>query len=173
MKASSIALSGLQAQSLRLHASAHNVANVLTDDFKSQRIDLQARASGGVQASVGQVDTDGPLRFDLGTGEVAGQHCIMVDDIVDSAGTLCNAADALVAAGARTVAAYVTHGVLSGGSVARVVSSALEELVITDSILATDAVRVAPNVRRISIAPLMGEAIRRISTEQSVSSLFD
>jgi len=106
-------------------------------------------------------------------GEVAGQHCIMVDDIVDSAGTLCNAADALVAAGARTVAAYVTHGVLSGGSVARVVSSALEELVITDSILATDAVRVAPNVRRISIAPLMGEAIRRISTEQSVSSLFD
>jgi ribose-phosphate pyrophosphokinase len=97
----------------------------------------------------------------------------MVDDIVDSAGTLCNAADALVAAGARTVAAYVTHGVLSGGSVARVVSSALEELVITDSILATDAVRVAPNVRRISIAPLMGEAIRRISTEQSVSSLFD
>jgi len=74
MKASSIALSGLQAQSLRLHASAHNVANVLTDDFKSQRIDLQARASGGVQASVGQVDTDGPLRFDLGTGEVAGQH---------------------------------------------------------------------------------------------------
>ena len=106
-------------------------------------------------------------------GEVAGQHCIMVDDIVDSAGTLCNAADALVAAGAKTVAAYVTHGVLSGGSVSRVASSALEELVITDSILATDAVRVAPNVRRISIAPLMGEAIRRISTEQSVSSLFD
>jgi ribose-phosphate pyrophosphokinase len=97
----------------------------------------------------------------------------MVDDIVDSAGTLCNAADALVAAGAKTVAAYVTHGVLSGGSVSRVASSALEELVITDSILATDAVRVAPNVRRISIAPLMGEAIRRISTEQSVSSLFD
>ncbi len=106
-------------------------------------------------------------------GEVAGQHCIMVDDIVDSAGTLCNAADALVAAGAKTVAAYVTHGVLSGGSVSRVASSALEELVITDTILATDAVRVAPNVRRISIAPLMGEAIRRISAEQSVSSLFD
>ena len=78
-----------------------------------------------------------------------------------------------MAAGAKTVAAYVTHGVLSGGSVSRVVSSALEELVITDSILATDAVRVAPNVRRISIAPLMGEAIRRISAEQSVSSLFD
>ena len=106
-------------------------------------------------------------------GEVAGQHCIMVDDIVDSAGTLCNAADALVAAGALAVAAYVTHGVLSGGSVSRVASSALEELVITDSILATDAVRVAPNVRRISVAPLMGEAIRRISAEQSVSSLFD
>ncbi len=106
-------------------------------------------------------------------GEVEGLRCILVDDIVDSAGTLCNAADALAAAGAKQVAAYVTHGVLSGGAVARVASSALEELVITDSILATEAVRVATNVRRISIAPLMAEAIRRISAEQSVSSLFD
>ena len=106
-------------------------------------------------------------------GEVAGQRCILVDDIVDSAATLCNAADALAEAGATAVAAYVTHGVLSGGAVSRVASSALEELVITDTILATEAVRVAPNVRRISIAPLMGEAIRRISAEQSVSSLFD
>ena len=106
-------------------------------------------------------------------GEIEGLRCILVDDIVDSAGTLCNAADALAAAGAKQVAAYVTHGVLSGGAVARVASSALEELVITDSILATEAVRVATNVRRISIAPLMAEAIRRISAEQSVSSLFD
>ena len=106
-------------------------------------------------------------------GKVEGLRCILVDDIVDSAGTLCNAADALAAAGAKHVAAYVTHGVLSGGAVARVASSALEELVITDSILATEAVRVATNVRRISIAPLMAEAIRRISAEQSVSSLFD
>ncbi len=74
MKASSIALSGLKAQVLRLHVSAHNIANVLTDDFKSQRIDLRARPSGGVEAFVRQVDTDGPLRFDLGTGEIAGQH---------------------------------------------------------------------------------------------------
>ena len=106
-------------------------------------------------------------------GEVAGQRCILVDDIVDSAATLCNAADALAEAGATAVAAYVTHGVLSGGAVSRVASSALEELVITDTILATEAIRAAPNVRRISIAPLMGEAIRRISAEQSVSSLFD
>ncbi len=106
-------------------------------------------------------------------GEVSGRHCILVDDIVDSAGTLCNAATALAEAGAKTVTAYVTHGVLSGGAVAKVGNSALEELVITDSILPTEAVRITPKIRCISIAPLIGEAIRRISSEQSVSSLFD
>jgi ribose-phosphate pyrophosphokinase len=106
-------------------------------------------------------------------GDVAGRRCILVDDIVDSAGTLCNAASALMAAGASSVGAYVTHGVLSGGAVARVSASPLEELVMTDSIQATEAVRVAQNIRQISIAPLLGEAMRRISDEHSVSSLFD
>ena len=106
-------------------------------------------------------------------GEVEGRRCLLVDDIVDSAGTLCNAADALAEAGAASVVAYVTHGVLSGGAVARVASSALESLVITDSILASEAVRVARNIRHISIAALMAEAMSRISEERSVSSLFD
>jgi ribose-phosphate pyrophosphokinase len=106
-------------------------------------------------------------------GDVADRSCILVDDIVDSAGTLCNAAAALMDAGAKSVSAYVTHGVLSGGAVARVTSSPLETLVITDSILATDAVKAAHNIRVLSIAPLLGEAIRRINEERSVSSLFD
>jgi len=106
-------------------------------------------------------------------GDAAGRRCILVDDIVDSAGTLCNAAAALMNAGASAVSAYVTHGVLSGGAVARVSASPLEELVMTDSIQATEAVRVAQNIRQISIAPLLGEAMRRISDEHSVSSLFD
>jgi len=106
-------------------------------------------------------------------GDVKDRSCILVDDIVDSAGTLCNAAVALMEAGAKSVSAYVTHGVLSGGAVARVTSSPIVELVTTDSIQATEAVRVAHNVRQLSIAPLLGEAIRRISDEHSVSSLFD
>ncbi len=106
-------------------------------------------------------------------GGVRGRRCILVDDIVDSAGTLCNAAAALMDAGAKSVGAYVTHGVLSGGAVARVAASPLEELVMTDSIQATEAVRVTQNIRQISIAPLLGEAMRRISNEHSVSSLFD
>ncbi|OAN50653.1 phosphoribosylpyrophosphate synthetase [Paramagnetospirillum marisnigri] len=106
-------------------------------------------------------------------GDVRGRRCIMVDDIVDSAGTLCNAAEALMKAGAVSVAAFVTHGVLSGGAVARVTASPLEELVITDSIPATEAVKLAHNIRQVTIAPLMAESIQRISEERSVSSLFD
>ena len=106
-------------------------------------------------------------------GEVNGRICVLVDDIVDSAGTLCNAADALKREGAAEVYAYVTHGVLSGGAVARVTASSLKNLVVTDSIAPTEAMRHARNVRSISIASLIGEAIRRISEESSVSSLFD
>jgi len=106
-------------------------------------------------------------------GEVEGRRCILVDDIVDSAGTLCNAATALKEAGATSVSAYVTHGVLSGGAVARVSASPMEQLVITDSIAATEAVRVSHNIEQLTIAPLMAEAMRRISEESSVSSLFD
>jgi len=106
-------------------------------------------------------------------GEVEGRNCILVDDIVDSAGTLCNAAEALAERGAASVLAYVTHGVLSGGAVSRIASAPIEKLVITDSILSTEAVRVSENVEQITIAPLIGEAMRRISEEKSVSSLFD
>lgn len=106
-------------------------------------------------------------------GRVDGRRCIIVDDIVDSAGTLCNAAVALSKAGASAVSAYATHGVLSGGAVARVTSSPLELLVTTDSIMATEAMRVSHNVQQLTIATLMAEAIERISDERSVSSLFD
>ena len=106
-------------------------------------------------------------------GEVEGRTCILVDDIVDSGGTLVNAADALLEQGATDVYAYISHGVLSGGAVARLTASKLKELVITDSIQPTEAVRVARNVRVLSIATLMGDAIGRTATEESVSSLFD
>jgi ribose-phosphate pyrophosphokinase len=106
-------------------------------------------------------------------GEVNGKSCILIDDIVDSGGTLCNAAEALLEKGARDVSAYITHGVLSGGAVSRITSSKLKQLVITDSIQPTEAVKVARNIRVISIASLIGEAIGRTSREESVSSLFE
>ncbi len=106
-------------------------------------------------------------------GSVEGRSCILLDDIVDSGGTLVNAAEALLEQGAREVYAYITHGVLSGGAVARIANSKLKELVITDSIMPTEAVKVARNIRVISIAQLMGEAIERTAQETSVSSLFD
>jgi ribose-phosphate pyrophosphokinase len=106
-------------------------------------------------------------------GEVEGRICILVDDIVDSGGTLVNAAEALLNHGASEVYAYITHGVLSGGAVARITASKLKELVITDSIQPTEAVRVARNIRVLSIGTLIGEAIARTAAEESVSSLFD
>jgi ribose-phosphate pyrophosphokinase len=105
-------------------------------------------------------------------GEVSGQTCILIDDIIDSGGTLVNAAEALLEKGAKEVYAYITHGVLSGGAVSRITSSKMKELVITDSIQPTDAVKAAHNIRILPIAPLLGEAIARTSTEESVSSLF-
>jgi ribose-phosphate pyrophosphokinase len=106
-------------------------------------------------------------------GEVAGHTCILIDDIVDSGGTLVNAAEALLANGAKDVYAYISHGVLSGGAVARITASKLKELVITDSIQPTEAVRGARNVRVLSVATMIGEAIERTASEESVSSLFD
>ena len=106
-------------------------------------------------------------------GEVEGRDCLLIDDIVDSGGTLCNAADALLAQGAASVTAYITHGVLSGGAVTRITSSKLRELVITDSIQPTTTVQSAHNIRVVSTASLIGEAINRTSQEESVSSLFD
>jgi ribose-phosphate pyrophosphokinase len=106
-------------------------------------------------------------------GDVSGHVCILIDDIVDSGGTLVNAADALLAEGAVEVCAYISHGVLSGGAVARITASRIKELVITDSIQPTEAVRVARNIRVLSIATLIAEAIGRTAAEESVSSLFD
>lgn len=105
-------------------------------------------------------------------GEVDGRDCILIDDMVDSGGTHCNAANALLARGARSASAYVTHGVLSGGAVARICASPLSAMTITDSIQATDDVRKASNMRQLTISPLLAEAMQRIADETSVSSLF-
>lgn len=105
-------------------------------------------------------------------GDVRGKRCVLIDDIVDSGGTLCNAAEALLKHGATEVTAYITHGVLSGGAVSRIQNSSLKSLVITDSILPTEAVRTANNIRVLPIASLIGEAILRTAREESVSSLF-
>ena len=106
-------------------------------------------------------------------GDVTGRNCILIDDIIDSGGTLCNAADALVQAGANSASAYITHGVLSGGAVSRITASSLKELVITDSIQPTKAINEAANIRVVTTANLLGEAIARTASEESVSSLFD
>jgi ribose-phosphate pyrophosphokinase len=106
-------------------------------------------------------------------GDVEGRHCILVDDIVDSGGTLCNAAEALLKHGAKSASVYVTHGVFSGGAVARVGAAPIETMVVTDSILATEAVRVSRNIKQLTISALIAEAMKRISEESSVSSLFN
>jgi ribose-phosphate pyrophosphokinase len=105
-------------------------------------------------------------------GNVSGRTCLLVDDIVDSGGTLVNAAEALLDHGATQVSAYITHGVLSGGAVARIMGSRIKELVITDSILPSESIKGAGNIRILPIAGLLGEAIARTAEEQSVSSLF-
>jgi len=106
-------------------------------------------------------------------GDVEGRNCILIDDIVDSGGTLCNAAEALLAAGAKSASAYITHGVLSGKAVERIVNSKLRELVVSDTILPRPEVVAAQNIRVLPIGPLIGEAIARTAKEESVSSLFD
>ncbi|CAO1649449.1 ribose-phosphate pyrophosphokinase [Parasphingorhabdus sp. NYA22] len=106
-------------------------------------------------------------------GDVKGRFCVMIDDIADSAGTLCNAADALIAAGATDVAAYITHGVLSGKAVERVNASSLRKLIITDTIRTPQSALDSDRIRVLPIAPLLGEAIKRIADESSVSSLWD
>ncbi|MCC7049065.1 MAG: ribose-phosphate pyrophosphokinase [Alphaproteobacteria bacterium] len=159
----------------------------IVTSFPSEKPMIVSPDVGGVlraRAIAKRIDTDLAIidkrRERAGTsevmnviGDVEGRHCILVDDIVDSAGTLCNAAVALKEHGAKSVTAYVTHGVLSGGAVARVKASPLEALVTTDSIQATDEMKGANNLRQITIAPLLAEAIHRISEERSVSSLFD
>ncbi len=106
-------------------------------------------------------------------GDVSNRDCLVVDDIVDTAGTLCNAAEALKAAGAKSVSAYISHGVLSGPAIKRISESKLSELVITNSIAASKQIVDSPNIRVLNLASLIAEAIRRISSDSSVSSLFD
>jgi ribose-phosphate pyrophosphokinase len=106
-------------------------------------------------------------------GDVKGRRCVLFDDIIDGGGTLCNAAEALIKEGAEEVSAYVSHGVLSGGSIERVEASALKEVVVTDSIDGSGEVHSSAKVRYVTVAPLIGEAIRRIANEESVSKLFD
>lgn len=106
-------------------------------------------------------------------GDVAGRDCILIDDIIDTAGTMCNAGTALLNAGANSVSAYATHGVLSGPALERIEASALKELVVTDSIAPTDGARGSKKIRHLSIAPLLAEAVLRISNETSVSTLFE
>ncbi|MFT9387079.1 ribose-phosphate pyrophosphokinase [Acetobacter sp.] len=106
-------------------------------------------------------------------GDVRGRHCLLVDDIIDSGGSLCNAARAIAAQGAASVGAYVTHGVLTGQSVERVADSPIEMLTLTDSIKATDSVKAARNIRQVTISGLLARAMRAVADESSVSSLFD
>jgi len=165
---------------------------VIVDDIKTQYADLSnvVIVSPDVGGVVRARSLAGKLGADLAIvdkrreranasevmniiGDVAGRDCILFDDIVDTAGTLCNAADALLEKGAKSVSAYVTHGVLSGPAIERVSKSKLTSLVVTDSIALTDAAKQCKNIRIVSIAPLMAEGIRRISEESSVSSLFD
>ena len=106
-------------------------------------------------------------------GDIENKTCILLDDIADSAGTLCNAARGLKENGAREIYSYIAHGVLSGNALEKIQSSEIKELVLTDSIFASDSIKNAKNIRHISIAPLMGEAIKRINSDSSVSALFD
>ena len=134
-----------------------------------------AKRLGNAQLSIVDKRRDQPGKSEVMNiiGDVKGRCCVLIDDIIDSGGTLCNAAQALMDAGAKEVTAYITHGVLSGGAVARINGSVLKELVITDTILPTDAARDSERIRILTIAPLVGEAIRRIADESSISILFD
>jgi ribose-phosphate pyrophosphokinase len=106
-------------------------------------------------------------------GDIKGKKCVMVDDIIDTAGTLCNAASALMEKGAAEVHAYVVHGVLSGPAVDRIDNSVMSSLVVSNTIVATETVKASTKIRQLSIAPLMGEAIKRIHEDRSISVLFN
>ena len=162
------------ARDIKAHYQLENVMVVSPDVGGVVRARALGKRLGSLLAIVDKRrDRPGESEVMNIIGEVDGKDCILIDDIVDSGGTLCNAAEALLANGAKSVTAYITHGVLSGGAVARVSSSKLKELVITDSIQSTPEILSAPNIRVISTDALIGEAINRTAAEQSVSSLFD
>ncbi|OYX04414.1 MAG: phosphoribosylpyrophosphate synthetase [Caulobacter vibrioides] len=149
--------SRLMAEDIRRHYPMGDDLMVVSPD-----VGVDKRRSGPGQSEVMNI-----------IGDVKDRRCILFDDIADSAGTLCNAAQALMAHGAKSVSAYITHGVLSGAAADRVANSVLTELVVTDSIEASDQAKACPKIRYVSCAPLIGEAIRRIANEESVSKLFD
>ena len=165
----------VMAQDIRLHhGSAGDTVMIVSPDVGgvvrarqlADRLDADLAIVDKRRAAPGESEVMNII------GEVEGR-CILFDDIVDSAGTLCNAAEALKAKGAKQVSAYVSHGVLSGAAADRVTRSVLDELVITDSIEASDTVKACSKIRQVTVAPLIGEAIRRIANEESVSKLFD
>ncbi len=157
------------------HSSSDNLMAVSPDVGGVVRARALARRLDNAPLAIVDKRRDKPGQSEVQNiiGDVKDRNCILIDDIIDSGGTLCNAAAALMEAGAASVTAYLTHGVLSGSAVERVNGSALKELVITDTILPTAAAQASSKIRILSIAPLIGEAIRRIADESSVSSLFD
>ena len=157
------------------HSSSDNLMVVSPDVGGVVRARALARRLDNAPLAIVDKRRDKPGQSEVQNiiGDVKDRNCILIDDIIDSGGTLCNAAAALMEAGAASVTAYLTHGVLSGSAVERVNGSALKELVITDTILPTAAAQASSKIRILSIAPLIGEAIRRIADESSVSSLFD
>ncbi len=157
------------------HSSSDNLMVVSPDVGGVVRARALARRLDNAPLAIVDKRRDKPGQSEVQNiiGDVKDRNCILIDDIIDSGGTLCNAAAALMDAGAASVTAYLTHGVLSGSAVERVNGSALKELVITDTILPTAAAQASSKIRILSIAPLIGEAIRRIADESSVSSLFD
>jgi ribose-phosphate pyrophosphokinase len=164
----------LLARDIKEHYDTRNVVVVSPDVGGVVRARSLAKRLDGQLAIVDKRrDRPGESEVMNVIGDVRGKDCLLIDDIVDSGGTLCNAAEALLKNGATSVTAYITHGVLSGGAVTRVATSMLRELVTTDSIQPTTSVLSAPNIRVISTANLLGEAISRTSQEESVSSLFD
>lgn len=106
-------------------------------------------------------------------GDVAGRDCVIVDDMVDTAGTLCKAATALKEHGARRVVAYCTHPVLSGAAISNILNSAMDELVVTDTIPLSAEAQASGRIRQLSIAPLLAETVRRINNEESISAMFE
>ena len=158
---------------ISLAQTAEGGMNEITNMLQRMR-ELSVQSANGTLSAGDRTNLQAEVTALIGQiGDVSGRHCILIDDIIDSGGTLCNAAQALLDQGAKSVTAYITHGVLSGGAVARVDGSALEELVITDSIRPTDDAKDSQRIRILTIAPLIGEAVRRIADESSVSSLFD
>ncbi|MDE2488547.1 MAG: ribose-phosphate pyrophosphokinase [Alphaproteobacteria bacterium] len=165
----------LMAQDVKEHYSKTSELMIVSPDVGGVVRALALASRLNADLAIVDKRRTGPGKSEVANiiGDVSGRRLIMFDDIVDSAGTLCSAAQSLIDAGAKEVSAYVTHGVLSGAASERVKGSVLKELVITDSIAQPDPILGVDKIRTVSCAGLLGEAIRRIANEESVSKLFD